>query len=564
MKSVMNHQFSMIPRTNISRSVFKRSHGHKTTFDSGWLIPFYVDEALPGDTFKLKTHIFARLSTQLKPIMDNVFLETFYFAVPNRILWDNWKKFMGEQNSPDDSVDYLLPQVYSASGGFDAETIYDYMGIPIGSQVTGFSRVSALPLRAYSLIWKEWFKDQNLQDLTPGDIPMGDGPDSYTDYELKRRCKYHDYFTSCLPSPQKGEGIDIPIGGTAPVFGNGFPMDLTDGTNQAGLKSDPINSNLNFDHSVLGHGVGYVGSSTGGLTANRALGLVDKAAFIRDSVPFGLTGLYADLDEATSTGMSINLLREAFQLQKMLERDMRGGTRYTEIIRSHFGVISPDARMQRPEYLGGSSQRMIINPVQQTSESSSNSPQGNLSAFGLVSDSSGGFSKSFTEHCTIIGLVNVRADITYQYGLHRMWTRRTREEFYWPELAHLGEQAVLKSEIFHTGHVSDVPEVPGPDVEVFGYQERYAEYRYKPSIITGQFRSSHPQTLDVWHLSQEWANCPTLDETFIVDNPPIDRILAVPGTELNPQPQIIMDAYLELICARPMPVYSVPGFIDHF
>jgi len=551
MKSVMQHQFSQVPRAEIPRSSFNRSHGYKTTFDAGYLIPFYVDEALPGDTFNCRVNLFARLATPIVPIMDNMHMDTFYFAVPLRLIWDNFQKFNGEQINPGDSTDYLIPQLTSpATTGWAPLSLSDYFGLPTGKP--GLT-VSALWHRAYNLIYNEWFRDQNLIDSVP--VPKGDGPDNNADYVLLRRGKRHDYFTSCLPWPQKGPGVEISIGSSAPVYGTGKTLGFTNGTGTMGLTV-----NYNYENpssgSSFGRGVNAI-TSAYNTTAGGSLSMNTQSSndqLINNKalavVTSGESGLYADLSQAEAA--TINSLREAFQLQKLYERDARGGTRYTEIIRSHFGVISPDARLQRPEYLGGSSARVIINPVQQTSATDTKTPQGNLAAFGLVADSNQGFTKSFVEHCVIIGLVNVRADLTYQQGIPRMFSRQTRFDFYWPALAHLGEQAVLTKEIFATG-------VPATDDSVFGYQERFAEYRYFPSQITGKFRSSDPQSLDVWHLSQNFTNQPILTDIFISEYPPVDRVIAV-----QDEPHFLFDSHIELTCARPMPVYSIPGLIDHF
>lgn len=517
------HLFSQIPSTQIPRSVFDRSHGYKTTFNSGFLVPFYVDEVLPGDSFKLTATLFARLATPIVPFMDNLYLETFFFFVPNRLVWDNWQKFNGEQKNPSDSTDFLIPTVSGTN--VQNQTLWDYFGLP--TNVNNALKVNALPFRAYNLIFNEWFRDENLQDSL--NVPTGDGPDNLTDYNLVRRGKRHDYFTSCLPWPQKGPGVEISIGGQANVsiVGNGSPV-FTDhpGTNVVGNLVATTNTASNVVYTT-------------------SIGSPDKI------LTWSNPALSATADLSTATPISINDLRQAFQIQKLYERDARGGTRYTEILRSHFGVISPDARLQRPEYLGGSSARISINPVQQTSATNETTPQGNLAAFGVVSDSFHGFSKSFVEHGYVFGFVNVRADLTYQQGLNRMWSRQGRFDFYWPVLAHLGEQAVLNKEIFAQGTADDD--------KVFGYQERFAEYRYYPGQITGKFRSTDPQPLDSWHLAQKFSSLPTLSSQFIQDNPPVERVIAV-----QDEPQFLFDSYIRLKCARPMPVYSVPGLVDHF
>lgn len=529
MKSVMQHQFSMIPKVEVPRSVFNRSHGYKTTFDSGYLVPFYVDEALPGDTFKLDATLFARLATPVVPIMDNLYLDTFFFAVPLRLIWENFHRFMGERENPEDSIDYLVPQIESGESGFAEGGLEDYFGLPVG--VKNLS-VSALWHRAYNLIWNEWFRDQNLQDQVS--VPKDDGPDPLSNYKLLKRGKRHDYFTSCLPWPQKGPGVELSIGDTAPVKSGGIlafrgRRKLTGGgyADISYMQLKEIGTDMRFCDP---EGDPIIDSGT-----------IQDVRYRE--------GLYTDLSQATA--VTINSLRQAFQIQRLLERDARGGTRYTELIRSHFGVISPDARLQRPEYLGGATKRITINPVQQTSATTENSPQGNLAAFGYVADSGHGFTRSFTEHCVLIGLLCVRADLTYQQGIPRMFSRETRYDFYWPTLAHLGEQAVLNKEIYALG--------TSKDEEVFGYQERWAEYRYYPSRITGKFRSTLQDTLDVWHLSQHFEELPKLNREFIEESPPLDRVIAVTN-----QPEFLLDSYIELKCARPMPVYSVPGLIDHF
>ena len=518
--SVMGHSFSQVPKAEIPRSVFDRSHGHKTTFDAGYLVPVYVDEALPGDTVSLNMTAFGRLATPIFPIMDNMFMDVHFFAVPYRLVWDNWERFNGAQPlSPTDSTDFTIPQMVAPAGGYQIGTLQDYMGLPWG--VAGYSH-SCLPFRAYALIWNEWYRDQNLQDAIA--VPKTDGPDLHTFYDLMRRNKRHDYFTSCLPWPQKGPGVAIPLGGSAPISVDGWSG--TGGSVSVGVKQSGGNRGLTL--SSLGE-PNYVRAS--------------------DSLTAPANMLIADLSEATAA--TINSLRQAFQIQKIYERDARGGTRYVELLKAHFGVTSPDFRLQRPEYLGGGTAMVNVSPIAQTSETATTSPQGNLAAMGTVLAKGIGFTKSFTEHCIILGIASVRADLTYQQGLDRMWSRKTRFDFYWPALSHIGEQAVLQKEIYTSG--------TSADETVFGYQERYAEYRYKNSMITGRLRSTYPQSLDAWHLSQEFEAPPVLNSSFIEENPPLDRVIAV-----TDEPHFIMDTFFKVRAARPMPVFGVPGLIDHF
>ncbi len=499
--------FSKVASPKIQRSTFDRSHGYKTTFSAGKLIPCFVDEALPGDTFNLTAHIFGRLNTPIKPVMDNIFMDVHFFSVPIRLLWDNWKKFNGEQDNPSDSTDFTMPVITTPVGGYTEESVFDYMGVP--TKVASLTDIRADFLRAQNLIWNEWYRDENLQNSLT--VNKDNGPDLDTDYGILDRGKRKDYFTSALPWAQKSDPVSIPLGDkafiTQDTSGASAPSTIYNGTTLV---------SLNASTSELYPNTG------GGLSADL---------------------LYADLSSATSA--TINQLRESFQVQYLYELDARGGTRYTETIKTHFGVTSPDARLQRPEYLGGLTTSVNISPIAQTSETGVTA-QGNLSAMGTFSSSKKGFVKSFTEHEVIIGFISARADLNYQQGLNRMWTRETRFDFYWPSLANLGEQAILNQEIYAQGTTADQ--------DVFGYQERYAEYRYKPSMVTSQFRSNHTTPLDSWHLSQEFGSLPSLNAGFIIENPPMDRVVAVTN-----EPDFMVDMFFDLKCARPMPTYSTPA-----
>lgn len=546
--SVMKSQtrLSQVPAADIPRSKFDRSHGLKTTFDSGLLIPVFVDEVLPGDTFHMNSTAFARLATPLHPIMDNMFLDVHYWFVPNRLVWENWQQFMGERPTPSsDPNDFVLPKVeldIPQTPSDDMKLAY-YFGLPRLSDTTSgpanVLEVNALPFRAYNLIYNEWYRDQNLQN--PANLYIGDDTESDSSFSIRRRGKRKDYFTGALPWPQKGDPVTIPFGVSAPVYGvpDETPFDTPLGVPVFLSGQDADNESVGFFASL--------GSPNFPLSFDPD----QEPAYLR--ITEDRNALFADLSDATA--ISINDLRTAFQIQKLLERDARGGTRYIELIQSHFGVTSDDARLQRPEYLGGGTSRINIHPTQST-VATEDAPQGNLAAFATtVGDAR--FTKSFTEHGHIIGICSARADLTYQRGVERFWSRTTRYDYYWPALAHLGEQAILNKEINYRGDNVDVP----TDEGIFGYQERYAEYRYKPSRITGLFNSDTQNSLDVWHLAQDFSveGAVPLNSTFISEDPPVDRVIAVPS-----EPHFIMDMWFDLKCDRPMPVYSVPGLIDHF
>lgn len=576
---VRGHRFSDAPAMYMRRTKFDRSHVYKTTFDAGKLIPVFVDEVLPGDTTRMSVNYFARLATPIKPIMDNIYLDWFFFFVPNRLVWEHWQNFCFEQEDPDDSTDYVIPTV-SASTSVNNSLIgslWDYFGLPINTtnNITG---ISALPFRGVYLIYNEWFRDENLQksvkiekgdanrviDISrlseqPSWVINSSSTDAYPGFACPPRGKRHDYFTSALPWTQKGPGVSVGLAGTAsivdPTPGTGYLLHST-GNQLAAVSAYGGDASSSGGHRVAS-GDGSIAfnrnssssdfSTVGGFAGNTS-GRVTMSAQVA-STYLG-NDSYVDLD--TSSIFTINSLRTAFQMQKFYERLARGGSRYTEVLRSFFGVVSPDARLQRPEFLGSFTKMVNVNPIAQTSATDDTSPQGNLSAYGVTAAKFHGFTKSFVEHGYIFGFVCARADLTYQQGINKMWLRSTVYDFYWPTFAHLGEQAIELREIYAQGSEADKT--------VFGYQERYAEYRYKPSQITGKFRSSVTGgNLDVWHLSQFFKNAPTLNEEFITENPPIERIIAVPS-----EPEFLLDIGFRYTTVRPMPMFGTPGLVDHF
>lgn len=554
---VKGHRFSDAPAMYMRRTKFDRSHVYKTTFDSGKLIPVFVDEVLPGDTSRLSVKYFSRLATPIKPIMDNIYLDWFFFFVPNRLVWEHWQNFCFEQEDPDDSTDYVCPTTSLVGAANDTlhgvGTLWDYFGLPTGLPNT-ISGINALPFRGVYLIWNEWFRDENLQKSVK--IQKGDTNEVFDGSRVSEqpewlqgipesclpcppRGKRHDYFTSALPWTQKGPGVSIGLAGTAPIVST-IPVDWPMEVKPNGGSYSAVNRYELAD-------TGYA-TRTGALWTKNPNDNDWSGTNIK--LPDFSSGLTADLD--ASSIFTINSLRTAFQMQKFYERLARGGSRYTEVLRSFFGVVSPDARLQRPEFLGSFTKMMNINPIAQTSSTNDTTPQGNLSAYGVTGAKFHGFTKSFVEHGYVFGFCCARADLTYQQGINRMWTRSTVYDWYWPTFSHLGEQAVLLKEIYATGDTEQ-------DNSVFGYQERYAEYRYKPSVICGKFRSNIKGNLDIWHLSQYFETAPKLNPEFIEEDVPIDRIIAVPS-----EPQFLIDIGFKYTTVRPMPMFGTPGLVDHF
>jgi hypothetical protein len=549
--------FSLNPHVDISRSRFDRSASVKTSFNVGDIVPFYVEEVLPGDTFQVKSSKVVRMQTLLTPMMDNVYLDTYYFFVPNRLVWQHWKEFCGENTESAwiPETEYNIPQLVSpATDGWKVGSIADYFGIPTG--VPGLS-VNALPFRAYALIMNEWFRDQNLQD--PLVVPLDDstvtGVNTGTFVTDVAKgglpyiaSKYHDYFTSCLPSPQKGPDVTIPVAqaGNYPVV----------------PRADTVPSSLLGSQTYTASFIGdpFSVSATRGIAFNTSTGVQSALASgsgtsVGEALPV-INNLWAVAD-SNAQAATINQLRLAFQIQKFYEQQARGGSRYTEVVRSFFGVTSPDARLQRPEYLGGNRVPINVNQVvQQSGTESTGTPQGTVVGMSQTTDTHEDFIKSFTEHGFIIGVMVARYDHTYQQGLNRMWSRKDKFDYYWPVFANIGEQAVKNKEIFATGSAAG-----SKDEEVFGYQEAWADYRYKPSQVTGEMRSQYEQSLDVWHLADDYAQLPTLSDSWIrEDKTNVDRVLAVTSKVSN---QLFADVYVTNYATRPMPMYSVPGLIDH-
>ncbi len=537
---------------DISRSRFNRDSSVKLSFNVGELVPFYVDEVLPGDTMEVNTSKVVRLQTLLTPMMDNMYLDTYYFFVPNRLVWDHWKEFQGENTESPwiPQTQYTVPQITAPTGGWAIGSIADYMGIPTG--VDNLS-VNALPFRAYALICDYWFRSTNLQD--PFVIPMNESTvvgSNGNDYKvdvakggkpwIARR--YNDYFSQALPAPQKGPAVSLPgfLGGEFPVSGNGKTLGLTDGTNNYGLSYG--SSGAAIWPQFYNVDVGYSESATGTApTVKTGLGVVQT----------GESGLTVNI--SAMSAVSINELRTAFQLQKYYEQLARSGSRYSEILRAQFHVVSPDSRLQNPEYLGGSHLPISINQVVQNSGTGSGSttPQGTTAAYSLTADNHHDFSKSFVEHGFVIGVCVARYDHTYQQGIERFWSRKKVTDYYVPVFANLGEQGICNKEIFAQGTTTDD--------EIFGYVPRWNEYRYKPSRVCGEMRSTAPQSLDSWHLADDYEVLPTLSSSWLMeDKSNVDRVLAVTSKVSN---QLFADFYIQNTSTRAMPLHSIPGLIDH-
>lgn len=545
---------------DISRSRFDRTSTVKTSFNVGDLVPFYIDEVLPGDTFDVSTAKVVRMQPMVAPPMDDLFLDTYYFFVPNRLVWDHWPNLMGENDTTSwyPTVDYSVPQIISPhDGGWQIGTIADYFGVPTGVPDL---YVNALPFRAYAKIVNDWFRDENLVDpavLTTGDATaVGVNTGGLSSYELGGKpfvaAKLHDYFSSCLPQPQKGEPVTVPVANVS------VPIDIpvtTSSTLATGFSINQPAMAIQNGPMLSGGQIGYI-SATGtdfSLEQDPDVGPIRSIGGTME--PFMPVNLRA-VGDAVGSGFatSINELRMAFQMQKLLERDARGGTRYIEMIKSHFGVTSPDARLQRSEYLGGNRIRINVNQiVQQSATVSGSTPQGNPVGLSVTHDNADSFTRSFTEHGFVIGVMVARYPHTYQQGLERFWSRKTRFDYYFPVFANIGEQAVLNKEIFATGTDSDN--------KAFGYQEAWADYRYKPSRVSGEMRSAATKSLDCWHFADYYEKLPTLSPDWIKeDKKNVDRVLAVSSSVSN---QLWADIVINNRTSRPMPLYSVPGLMDH-
>lgn len=524
------YTFAKVPGPDIQRSRLDRSRKLTTAFDAAWLVPNFVDEVIPGDTYTFRRTHFARVATPLHPVLDDMHVDDFYFFIPLRLLWTNFKRFMGEEDTPGDYIERTMPVCESpVSTGYAVGSLQDYMGIP--PEIPELEH-NALFTRAYNLVYQEWFRDENLVNQIP--VDTDDGPDDPADYTLLLRAKRHDYFTSCLPWPQKGPAVELPLGSTAPVVPDGNTINWQrqgDTTTVRNMLMQVTSGNVTMDGSTPSPS--------------------DEVIGWHQATP--QTGLQADLSSATAS--TINQIRQAFQIQRLYERFARGGTRYTELMRAVFGVISPDQRLQRPEYLGGSSERVRMQQVPQTSSTDVTSPQGNLAAYGISTGSGSSWTASFTEHGIILGLVNVRTALTYAQGLHRMFSRSTRFDYFWPALQHIGEQSVLNKEIYAQGSLDTTDDL------VFGYQERYAEYKYAPNQVTGLMRPYVTGSLGTWNYAEDFSSLPALNGVFIADSSEakIERSQAVVS-----EPQMLYDAYFQVSCARPMAMYSVPGMVDHF
>lgn len=551
--------FSEVPYIDKPRSKFKRPFNHKTTFNTGELVPIYLDmDILPGDTVKIDMATVMRMATPLYPVMDNAYVDIMFFFVPNRLLWDHWKQFWGENtNAWYQTVEYTIPQINTTSTStqqFGPKTLADYMGLPLGK--SGI-HVSALPFRAYCKIWNDWYRDENLQQETPfvttDSSANASKTTTYLGGSLLKVNKFHDYFTSCLPSPQKGVAVTLPLGDKAPVIPkyNEY-VDSYMGSTPTAMRMKGINNN-NFMDGASFHWLGVQRDpGTAGKDGTVYIENKNYTSIAQEGSTVAYpSNLWADLSNATAS--TISALRQAFAVQRFFEAQARGGSRYIEFLKNVFGVTSPDASLQRSEYLGGRRLPLNITTVLQTSSTDSTSPQGNTGAFSHTVDKHDYFTKSFTEHGILLGLACVRTDHTYNQGMERGWTRKYWYDFYVPQFAHLSEQPVYNKEIYAQGTTVDD--------QVFGYQEAWADYRYKPNMVTGAMRTTYAQTLDSWHYADHYTALPVLGSTWIQETKAnMDRTLAVTSEQEN---QIIADFFFDCTYVRPMPIYSVPGLLDH-